>query len=215
MKVLRLISIIASVLIFSACTTNLNYQIRTGFLDNYDGLKKVSTNEIHFFENIDDANLSAYDKIYIPDIKVFSNTSVQTAQENELYTQITAYTTAAYRKNIMKKSANYSLVDVAQEGTIIMQIAISTVEVHPKDKEWDNMTALPLSMTESTQKTYQEGSARLLIEARISDAMNDKLLARSMRVIMDQEIRSNDDRLSFKDLQASLDRWLYKTVIKH
>jgi len=215
MKFLHLISLLLSLLILSACSANYKYQLRTGFLDTYEGLEKVSTDKIHYFKTMDDANLSAYDKIYIPDIKVLSNTPETSPRENKLYTLISEYTSAAYRKNIMKNSANYSMVGVAQEGTIIMQIAISTVEVHPKNKEWDNLSALAFTLNESTQQQYKEGNVRLLIEARITDAMNQKLLAHSMRVIMDEEIHTNKEYLSFSNVQASLDKWLYKAIIKH
>ncbi len=215
MKLLHLISLLLSLLILCACSANYKFQLRTGFLDSYDGLEKVSADKVHYFKTMDDANLSAYDKIYIPDIKVLSNTTRSTPKENKLYTLISEYTSAAYRKNIMKNSANYSMVGVAQEGTIIMQIAISTVEVHTQDKEWDNLSALAFCLNESTLEKYKEGNVRLLIEARITDAMNEKLLAHSMRVIMDEEIRTNKEYLAFSNVQASLDKWLYKAVIKH
>jgi len=207
--------IIMVILAFTACSTGASYESRTGFLQKYDGLKRVSVENVHYFEKVDDANLSSYDKIFVPDIKVFSNTAVQTSSEHGLYTQITAYATAAYRKNIMKSSANYTLVDVAQKGTIMMEIAISVVEVHPGEKGWDSLSAFPLSLNESTQKTYEKGNVRLLIEARITDVMSKKLLARSMRVIMEEEVRVETDKLLFKDLQASLDRWLYEAAIRY
>ena len=215
MKFLHIISLLFSLLFFTACSANFKYELRTGFLDSYDGLEKVSTDKVHFFQTMDDANLSAYDKIYIPDIKVFSNTQETSPTDNKLYTLISEYTSAAYRKNIMKSSANYSMVDVAQEGTIIMQIAISAVEVYPHNEEWDNLSAIAFTLNESTQKQYKKGNVRLLIEARITDAMNEKLLAHSMRVIMDEEIHSNKKYLSFSNIQASLDKWLYKAIIKH
>lgn len=203
------------IVLITACSSPLTYQNRTGFFKAYNRLEKVSIDNISYFEKSEDANLSRYNKIVIPEIKVLSNSVGQTPQENELYTLVSAYTTAAYRKSIIKKSSNYALVDVAQKDSMIMQIALSMVEVHPEEKSWDNLSALAFSINPSTYLTYQEGNARLLVEARITDAMSGKVLARSMRVVMEEEIRLHNDRLEFTDLQAALDRWLNEAVIKH
>lgn len=204
-----------SVFILSSCSQSVSYPKRTGFLNDYDSVQNASIGHMHYFQKLDDTDLSRYDKIYIPEIKVISNSAEMTPEDNRLYSQITAYTTAAYRKNIMKKSSNYCLVDVAQEGTMLMEIAISTVEVHLSDEKWDNLTALPFSINERTKQAYQDGHVRILIEARISDAMNNDLLARSMRVIMEEEVSIDGNHLSFNAIQASLDRWLYESAVSY
>jgi hypothetical protein len=99
---------------------------------------------------------------------------------------------------------------------MVMQIAISMVEVHPEDKNWDQLSALPFTLDAETYSVYSEGSARLLIEARISDAMSGKLLARSIRIVMGEEVKvHNNAYLQFKDLQAALDTWLYEAMLRH
>ncbi len=206
---------VSVLLLLCACSTTSGIKSRTGFLKEYTGLKQVDKHGYHYFQNLDNADLSLYDKIFIPEIKVIANTEKPTPKQCRLYKQIAAYTTAAYRKNIMKRSANYTLVDVAQKGTLLMQIAVSAVEVHLDDDEWDNLRALPLALNDMTRKRYQEGTVRLLIEARISDAMSNKPLARSMRVIMEEEVHTSADDLEFKQLQASLDRWLYTAAVKY
>lgn len=215
MKITHLISAVISLVVLSACSAGVSYQYRTGFLKNYESLEKASKGESHFFEKIGDVDLADYDKILVPDIKIIANTNASTPQENELYAQISAYTSAAYRKNISKNSSNYTLVDVSQEGTMIMQIAISLVESHPEDKNWDNLIAFPFNLNANTYTNFVDGNVRVLIEARIMDAMSSKVLAHSMRVIMQDEVRLSGDQLEFKDLQSSLDRWLNEAIVKH
>lgn len=215
MKLSHLISAFVALLMLSACSTSVAYQHRTGFLKGYESLEKAPRGESHFFEKLGDVNLATYNKMVVPDIKVIANTSETTPQENELFTQISAYTSAAYRKNIMKNSANYTLVDVAQEGAMIMNIAISLVEAHPEDKNWDNLIAFPFNLNASTYTSLLEGNVRVLIEARITDAMSNKVLAHSMRVIMQDEVRLKGEQIEFTDLQASLDRWLNEAIVKH
>lgn len=211
-----LIPLLLSLLIFTACSTTQTYHNRTGFFKSYEAFTPVAHNSFLFFHKEEDANLSAYDKIFIPEIKVLPHTAKATPADNKLYVQIAAYATPAYTKNIIKNSANYKVVDVAQKNAMIMEIAISMVEVHLEDENWDQLSALPLTLDASTYSAYSEGSARLLIEARISDAMTGRLLARSMRIVMDKKIKlHNDAHLQFKDLQAALDTWLYEAALKH
>lgn len=203
-------------LVFTACSATKTYHNRTGFFKSYEAFEPVAHNSFLFFNKEEDANLSAYDKIFIPEVRILSHTAQATPADNKLYTQVAAYATPAYTKNIIKNSANYKVVDVAQKGAMIMQIAISMVEVHLEDENWDQLSALPFTLDASTYSVYSEGNARLLIEARISDAMTGRLLARSMRIVQEKEIRLHDDaRLQFEDLQAALDTWLYEAALKH
>ncbi len=210
------VSILASLVLMTACSTRQAYPNRTGFLDSYATIEKKANTDCLFFEKMPESEIGQYRKILVPDIKVIPNTQTSSARENELYSQASAYATAAYRKNIIKNSANYEVVDVAQQGTLVMQMALSMVEVHPDDKTWDTFSALPFSLNPATYAAYQEGNARLLIEARITDAMSKKLLARSMRVVMDEPIMLHSpDSLRFSDFQDALDRWLNESVIRH
>lgn len=216
MRKTHLLSLLLIFFVFTACSTTQTYQNRTSFFKSYDAFQPVAHSRSLFFHQEEDANLSAYDKMFIPEIQVLAHTVHASAEDNKLYTQISAYTTAAYTKNIVKNSANYKVVDVAQKGAMVMQIAISMVEVHPEDKNWDQLSALPFTLDAGTYSVYSEGNARLLIEARITDAMSGRLLARSMRIVMEEEVRAhNDAHLQFKDLQAALDTWLYEAMLKH
>lgn len=216
MRNVHLLSLLFLTFIFTACSTTQTYHNRTGFFKSYDELKPVAQSSSLFFYKEEDANLSLYDKIFIPEIQVLAHTVNTNPQDNKLFTQIAAYATAAYTKNIIKNSANYKVVDVAQKGTMVMQIALSMVEVHPEDANWDQLSALPFTLDASTYSAYGEGNARLLIEARISDAMSSRLLARSMRIVLEEEVRAhNDTHLQFKDLQRALDKWLYEAVLRH
>ena len=217
MRKIHILSLLLVSIVFTACSPTTTYHNRTGFFKSYEKLTPVAHSSPLFFHKEDDANLSAYDKIFIPEIQVLAHTEKPSPHDLRLYAQISAYATAAYTKNIIKNSANYKVVDVAQKGAMIMQIAISMVEVHPEDANWDPLSALPFTLDASTYSVYSEGYVRVLIEARISDAMNDRLLARSMRIVMKEEVRvhSDDSHIQFKDLQGALDRWLYEAVLKH
>ncbi|MBE0499106.1 MAG: DUF3313 family protein [Campylobacterales bacterium] len=215
MKITTSFLALALTALVSGCASQPLHQNRSGFLGSYAFSAQAVSDRTYYFETLEGADLSAYEKILVPDIKVLPNTKRQSSQENILYEQISSYASAAYRQNIIKNSSNYTLVDVAQVDTMIIEIALSMVEVHDDDKEWDNLSALALSLNPQTFMRYQEGDARLLVEARISDAISGKVLARSMRIVMEEKVSLHSDKLQFQDLQPALDRWLNEAMIKH
>lgn len=215
MKITTPFIALALTALVSGCASQQPHQNRSGFLGSYEFSAQADSDKTYYFETLEGADLSAYEKILVPEIKVISNTKKQSSQENVLNEQISSYASAAYRQNIIKNSSNYTLVDVAQVDTMIIQIALSMVEVHPDDKNWDKLSALALSLNPQTFMSYQEGDARLLVEARISDAISGKVLARSMRIVMEEKVALHAEQLQFQDLQPALDRWLNEAMIKH
>jgi uncharacterized protein YceK len=214
MKITKVFRTFALIALVSGCSSHSPHHNRTGFLSS-SAAERADTKETRWFKTMEGVDLSRYEKILVPEIRVLPNTKTHTAREYVLYAQISSYATAAYRQNIMQNSANYTLVDVPQADAILLQIAISMVEVHPDDKDWDDMSALAFSLNPQTYTAYQEGDARLLIEARISDAVSGKLLAQSARIVMEEEVRLHAEQLQFQDLQAGLNRWLNEAVVRH
>lgn len=215
MKITTPFIVLALAALVSGCASQQPHQNRSGFLGSYAFSAQADSDKTYYFETLKGADLSAYKKILVPDVEVIPNTTSQSSQENILYEQISSYASAAYRQNIIKNSSNYTLVDVAQVDTMIIQIAVSVVEVHPDDKAWDNLSALAFSLSPQNFMRYQEGDARLLVEARITDAISGKVLARSMRIVMEEKISLHGEQLEFQDFQAALDRWLDEAMIKH
>ncbi len=180
---------------------------RTGVLGLYDSLSPVSKGRLHFFKQSDDVNLSTYSKVLVPPIKVVSLLPYDSPEQIKLNSQISAYSTAVYRKMIMKHSSNYQLVDVGQKGTLVINIFLSLAEVSPGGRSLEEIRSVSF-------KVSQSDSVHLLIEVRTTDAMNGKVLARSMQVVENETIVPKSDFLAFKDLQKALDKWLDGVIIK-
>ena len=180
----------------------------TGFLHSYKGLEPVSSDTTHLFSKNKDINLSHYTKLYIPEVKVIALSEKINPYDRELFTQISAYSTASYKKLISKKSSNYELVDVAQKGTLILEVALSMVDGDDILKAH----SLAFKSDAQTQEAYSKGEARLLVEVKTSDAMNNEVLVQSMHLISDQEVLTTADTLKFRDVQPALDRWLTQLI---
>jgi hypothetical protein len=167
----------------------------SGFLEDYSHLQEVEGSPGLSFEKVSSESLLSYDKMYVKEIRVITMSEDITPQKRALINMIQAYTTASYKKNISKFSENYTLVDVGQQKTIIMDIALSFVAVDD-----GRFTVVP--MNDSSFQTYSD--VRLLVEARATDAMSDQLLSRSMNVI-EQKVSGFKH---FSDVQKAIDSWL-------
>jgi len=200
--------LLVTLLFFSACSTSFS---GTGFLASYKNLSTVSSNKMHYFYKSPDANLSQYSKILIPEIKVLPMSKVLNAYDHKLYKTVSAYTTASYQKMLMKNSANYKLVDVAQKETMVMNIGLSMVEVPEGVRVLEELSSLPFQVNEESKKAYADSKVRLMIEVKTTDAMSGKLLARSVHVMVDEKIQA-ESMLKFRDIQGSLDAWLAQTL---
>ena len=202
----KYIYLLAIVVFLGACSFK-----GTGFLTSYKGLKPLYTDTMHYFYKSPDVNLSQYRKIFIPDIKILALTKDQGPSDYELYNTISAYTTASYKKMLMKKSANYELVGVAQKHTMVMQIALSMVKVNEQTKTLDQLETLPFKVQKKSQDAYSKAEARLMIEVKTTDAMSGKILARSVHVMVDEKVQSRQ-KIKFSDIQRALDAWLTQTL---
>ncbi len=181
----------------------------TGFLDRYDGLEPVASNRFHLFSNDAQMDLSSYNKLLIPEIEVLPLHDHPSAYDRELYTQISAYATASYRKMIKRFSSNYQLVDVPQKETLVMYIALSLVSLQETEIE-----PIAFSKNRQNQALFDTGKVALLVEVKTKDAFSNKTMTRSVQVIDTTPIVSLQERIRFNDLQHSLDAWLER-VIKH
>ncbi len=184
---------IVLVLFFSACATN-----EKGFFNAYEGLKKIDNN--FYFEQIDEANLSAYDKVFVPEVKLMVNQGEIEPAAHQLNIEIKAYATKGYRKKI----SHYKRVDIRQKGTIELRIALSLASLEKNKKGLNALNFRPISSSETEEKLY------LVVEIEAVDVMTSKRLSRCVRIITDKNIDTSN--LSFKEIQASLDSWLSTTI---
>lgn len=192
-----------AIMFFTGCASK-SVPSATGFLDSYADLKPLELDKTHLVSKNKDINLSRYSKLYIPEVKVISLTEQLNPYDRELFTQISAYSTASYKKLISKKSSNYKLVGVGQKDTLIIEVALSMVE----GDDISNAKPLAFAKNTQTQEVYTQGDARLLVEVKTRDAMTNEVLVRSMRLINQESIKVSAEHIRFKDLQTALDAWL-------
>ncbi len=187
-----LISIVL-LLLFSACATK-----ERGLFNSYIGLKKIDKN--FYFEQTNEANLSAYDKVFVPEVKLMINQGELKPAQHQLNMEIKAYATQKYRKKI----SHYKRVDIRQKGTIELRIALSLASLEKNKKGLNALNFRPISPSETEEKLY------LVVETEAIDVMTLKRLSRCVRIVSDKSIDTSN--LSFKEIQPSLDSWLSTTI---
>jgi len=203
-------SVIITTLLFTGCA-NRNMQAKnSGFLKSYDNLEENDKLDGTRVMVTPGSDFTKYENIYVADVQVKSSIpeSEWTPEQKILFEKITAYLTNGY-KNMLRDGTGYRLVeDKNTPNTIVFEAAISAVEVHFDDMQWYQFTPITLGLTVAARATYVDGAVRILGEARISDAATGKVLLRGMRLQKGEEISTDADKLVFKDLKPSLDKWL-------
>lgn len=201
-------AVLGSLLMMSGCASKAVYQEQTGFLDDYETLisgNSCSKDQTVYMYSAQD--LQSFNKVTLKDIKVISAIpqSEQTDEQKKLYELIATYVTYGLKKAINEDTA-LSLVDMPGKDTLDLELAVSVVEVHLNDENWNQCSKTALGVNVVTYGVYLDDAVRILIESRIST--QDTLQAQSMQIIKDHVIRAENNTLSFENVKPALDAWL-------
>jgi len=193
-----------------------------GMQDNSSGFfKKGKTEELKEHDELDGtkvlvtpgADFSKYENIYIADVVIKSAIPEEkwTPEQKILFEKVTNYLTDGYKKAISEGTGYRLTEDKNTPKTLVFEAAISAVEVHFDDMQWYQFTPITLGLTLAARATYVDGAVRILGQARFTDAQTGEVLLRAMRLQKGEEVKSDADKLVFKDLKPALDVWLERT----
>ena len=192
-----LTALIVSLTIFISACSKEAPAINTGFFKDYSTTK----------QNIK-PNLATYKKVKIVPVAVIPAITLekQTVSQKKMYKDIENYLTKEYT-NIVTASG-YTVTNKADKDTFILESAISMVEVHPHDKEWNQLTPIAIGLDVVSFNAYMYQNVRLLGEMRLVDAISGHVIGRNLSILKDNKILLDGDNLEFKNLKLSLDNWL-------
>ena len=111
-------------------------------------------------------------------------------------------------KLIINDNHKYKLSKKNTPNTLVLESAISTIEVHEDDENWNPYAPVPMGLNVVSFNSYIEEDVRLLGEKRLIDTQSGKVLTNSMDIQKNVKIIINGDVLTFKDIQPALDSWL-------
>lgn len=201
-------AVLGSLLMMSGCASKAVYQEQTGFLDDYETLisgSSCSKDQTIYMYSAQD--LHDFNKVTIKPVKVISAIpeSEQTQEQKKLYELISTYVTYGLKKAI-NEDTTLSLEEMPGKDTLDLELAVSVVEVHLNDENWNQCSKTALGVNVVTYGVYLDDAVRVLIESRIST--EETLQAQSMQIIKDHVIRAENNTLIFENVKPALDAWL-------
>lgn len=151
----------------------------------------------------------SYSKILVAQAEVVPGIAEikQTESQKKMYKEISEYLTSEYKK-IVQANSHYTLSDAKAEGTLILESAISTVEVHFDDKKWSQFTPIEMGLDTISFNAYMYEFVRVLGESRLVDAKSGEVISISREIQKNHKIAISGDDLVFKDVKPALDSWL-------
>lgn len=205
------VALIAFAFLINGCAGKSVAAKNSGFFNDYTQLK--SSDGLSAMKSFEEYEISKYKTVLISPIQVIA--AIPEAQQSDsqriLYKKISDYVTEGYKSEIQKNS-NFKVVDTKEQDTIVLESAISAVEVHFDDKKWNQFSPIAMDVTVTSYNSYADGNVRILGEKRIVDATTGESMFESMGIIKDEKIILDDETLKFENIKPALDKWIELTV---
>ena len=194
------VAFFAAFLMTGCATKELGPATNTGFFQEY----KTTVSEIKATPPP-----TKYTKIKLSTVQIVSGIekSEESASQKKMYKEISEYLTSEYKK-IVANSARYTLATKNAEDTIVLKSAISTVEIHSDDSNWNKLTLIAMGLDTISFNAYMYEFVRVLGDSKLVDSMTGKLVSRSMKIQHEHKINITGDDLVFSDVKPALDSWL-------
>ncbi|MDT8337710.1 MAG: DUF3313 family protein [Sulfurimonas sp.] len=207
------VALIAFAFLINGCAGKSVAAKNSGFFNDYTQFK--SSDGLSATKSFKEYEISKHKTVLISPTKVIAMIpeSQQSDSQKMLYKKISEYVTEGYKSEIQKNS-NFKVVNTKEQDTIVLESAISAVEVHFDDKKWNQFSPIAMDVTVTSYNSYADGNVRILGEKRIIDATTGESMFESMEIIKDEKIILDDENLKFENIKPALDKWIELTV-KH
>lgn len=194
------VNLILSFIVFNGCASKSMQADNSGFFKDYKSIDA----QLH-----KKASLDKYKKVMIAYITVnpMIPEEEQTSSQKELYAEVREYLYTEYKKLIIR-SSKYILSDIVAEDTLILESAVSTIEVHYDDLSWNQIAPVPMGLNVVSFSIYLDEDVRLLGESRLVNSQTSEVLLRSMNVDKNIVISISGDTLTLQDLKTALDAFV-------
>jgi hypothetical protein len=201
------VTLLGLALLMSGCAGKRVDVKNSGFFKDYDELH--SSDNYSAQKSLKEFDMSKYKTILIAPVLVIPAISIeqQTPSQKKLYKEISDYLSDGYKREI-QSSKRYKLVETKGADTLILETAVSTVEVHFEDEKWNQFSPIAMDITVTSYNSYIDENVRVLGEKRIVDAATGEILAESMNIVKDEKIILNSDALEFREIKPALDSWI-------
>jgi len=200
-----LVGVILGLAVFvSGCgSTKETPVLSTGLFKDYEAIEAATASSVKKYTNIRVAKVQV-----IPAIAL----EKQTSSQKKMYQDIATYLDQEYKK-LISASQKYTLVEKNMKDTLVLESAISTVEVHLDDKEWNQLTPIAMGLDIVSFNAYMYEFVRLLGEMKLVDAESGKVVSSHLNILKDEKIFITGENLELKNVKAGLDSWLAQVKV--
>ena len=200
-----LVGVILGLAVFvSGCgSTKETPVLSTGLFKGYEAIEAATASSVKKYTNIRVAKVQV-----IPAIAL----EKQTSSQKKMYQDIATYLDQEYKK-LISASQKYTLVEKNMKDTLVLESAISTVEVHLDDKEWNQLTPIAMGLDIVSFNAYMYEFVRLLGEMKLVDAESGKVVSSHLNILKDEKIFITGENLELKNVKAGLDSWLAQVKV--
>ena len=192
--------LIGGMFFMTGCSTKTMQATNTGFFDDYTEFDKTQVSK---------PELKKYKKIIITPVEIISVNleEKRTPRQKELYADVANYVNTSYKKDI-QAGGNYEIVDEKSSNTLILQTAISAVEVHFEDKDWNQFSPIPLDINVVSYSAYKDKDVRILGEVKLIDASSGEIIFKGLNIQENEKIIVAGRHIELEDLIGGLNSWL-------
>jgi hypothetical protein len=200
------IALSAFALLMSGCASKNMDAKNSGFFKEYESFG--TPNGYSAQKASKDFDMSKYKTVFISPVLVISAVpeAQLTPSQKKLYKEIAEYVADGYKREITKNG--YMLVDTKGADTLVLESAISAVEVHFEDEKWNQFSPIAMDVTVNSYNSYMDENVRILGEKRIIDAVSGETMFESMEIIKDEKIILSGESLEFENIKRALDKWI-------
>ena len=190
----------------SGCASKSTDAKNSGFFKEYESFSASKSYTAQRASK--DFDMSKYKAVFISPVLVISAVpeAQHTPLQKKLYKEIAEYVADGYKREIIK--SGYMLVDTKGADTLVLESAISAVEVHFEDEKWNQFSPIAMDVTVNSYNSYLDENVRILGEQRILDSVTLETMFESMEIIKDEKILLSGESLEFENLKPALDRWI-------
>lgn len=194
-------------LLTSGCASKNVDAKNSGFFKEYESFS--SHNNYTAQKALKDFDMSKYKAVFISPVLVISAVpeAQQTPSQKKLYREMAEYVMDGYKREISKNSG-FIIVDVKDADTVVLESAISAVEVHFEDEKWNQFSPIAMDVTVNSYNSYVDENVRILGEKRIVDSSTGETMFESMEIVKDEKIVLSGESLEFENIKPALDRWI-------
>lgn len=213
------ISLLVALFLISGCASTQTEKLASkeqfsGYLDNYDDLKKVEAqNGLEFLRWISpDVKAGSYSKVYPQSIGFYPKLKPEQLASRDTLIQIADYYSDAIKREL---AADGVLATAPGPGIAETQLAITGVYISTEGmKAYEVVPVAAVLALGETAMGARDQIVQLVVEGKMTDSQTGKLLASAVYKGVGKDLKNDKTQLTLDDVKPVLDAWAKNMAVQ-